>query len=315
VPGDLQGVRPVVPDGMRPGGQFLSWCGEPPSFVLCDVDGTLIGGEHLATDRVVEAIATARRSGLRVGIATGRMRTSVDVLRSQLDADGPHVFHNGAEFQVNGHTEATWTLASEDVNTLIAIARTRDDCYVEICTTDRLYVSSNDKRAAPHWEMLGVEPSGVVTTATELDDQSVVKATVVAFGVSGLVLDEITQVVTSAGLAVGAAHSPRTPGLFYLNVTHPSANKGSAAERAARAIGLELTQVAAIGDAFNDLPLFARAGTSIAMGQAPEEVIEQAHLVAPPVDDDGAAVALEGLARWREQAARDNEHQDEPGTV
>ncbi|MEX0591983.1 MAG: HAD family hydrolase [Nitriliruptoraceae bacterium] len=300
---------------MRPGGQFSSWCGEPPSFVLCDVDGTLIGSEHLATNRVVTAIATARRSGLRVGIATGRMRTSVDVLRSQLGADGPHVFHNGAEFQVDGHTEATWTLAPDDVDALIAIGRTRDDCYVEICTTDRLYVSSNDERAAPHWEMLGVEHSGIVTTAAQLDDQLVVKATLVAFGVSGPVLDELTQVVTSAGLAVGAAHSPRTPGLFYLNVTHPSANKGSAAERAARAIGLDLAQVAAIGDALNDLPLFARAGTSIAMGQAPEEVIDQAHLVAPPVDDDGAAVALEALASWRQRAVRAGGHQDEPGTV
>jgi hydroxymethylpyrimidine pyrophosphatase-like HAD family hydrolase len=56
----------------------------------------------------------------------------------------------------------------------------------------------------------------------------------------------------------------------------------------------------AVGDAANDLPLLAVAGTAIAMGQAAPEIIAASHLVAPGVDAYGAAVALDAAAAgWR----------------
>lgn len=301
----------ALPQGVLPGGRFDAWQRVATSFALCDVDGTLIGTDHLATDRVVAAIAQAQRAGIRVGIATGRMRTSVDRLRAQLGATGPHVFHNGAEFQVDGCTSATWTLSPANVDTLLGLVRRRDDCYLEICLSDGLYVSADDRRAAGHWEMLGVDPSGTVDCADDLAGRTVVKATLVAFDVSATILDELTALVERQGMAVGAAHSPRTPRLFYLNITHPRANKGSAAARAAAAVGVELVSVAAIGDGLNDLPLFTKVGTAIAMGQAPDEVCAAAHLIVPPVDEDGAALALETLASW--PGVRDR--QDEPPNV
>ena len=56
---------------------------------------------------------------------------------------------------------------------------------------------------------------------------------------------------------------------YYLDITHRLANKGDGIAALAQAFGVELAQVAALGDMANDLPMFARAGLSVAMGQAP----------------------------------------------
>ena len=56
---------------------------------------------------------------------------------------------------------------------------------------------------------------------------------------------------------------------------------------------MDTSQMIAIGDSYNDLPLLAACGLGIAMGGSPEELRAIADHVAPSVDDDGLAVAIE----------------------
>ena len=59
---------------------------------------------------------------------------------------------------------------------------------------------------------------------------------------------------------------------YYLDVTHPRANKGTAVLALAEHLGIPTSAVATIGDGFNDIAMFAQAGLSIAMGNAAPEV-------------------------------------------
>ena len=49
----------------------------------------------------------------------------------------------------------------------------------------------------------------------------------------------------------------------------------------------------AIGDGHNDIPLLEAAGFKVAMGNAPDEVKAVADYVAPSLQDDGVAEAIE----------------------
>jgi hydroxymethylpyrimidine pyrophosphatase-like HAD family hydrolase len=80
---------------------------------------------------------------------------------------------------------------------------------------------------------------------------------------------------------------------YYLDVTHPDANKGSMVEYLAAHLGIELGAIACIGDMANDVLMFARSGRSIAMGNADPEVQRCARYVTTSNDDDGFAVAVE----------------------
>jgi hypothetical protein len=83
--------------------------------------------------------------------------------------------------------------------------------------------------------------------------------------------------------------------VYYLDITAPAANKGDGVAALAATAGLALENVAVIGDQRNDMAMFRRAGFSIAMGQAPEEVRAAADRTTTSNDEDGVARAVDEI--------------------
>ena len=81
--------------------------------------------------------------------------------------------------------------------------------------------------------------------------------------------------------------------LYYLDITHPLANKGAALSEIAKLLGIPLAEIAVIGDGGNDVAMFERAGLSIAMGNASPQVQRKADFVTDSNGDDGFANAIE----------------------
>ena len=80
---------------------------------------------------------------------------------------------------------------------------------------------------------------------------------------------------------------------YYLDVTHPEANKGNAVRLLAAQLGVELAAVAVLGDMANDLPMFDVAGFAVAMGNGSAEVQARAAAVTGSNDGDGWAQAID----------------------
>ncbi|MDX1509785.1 MAG: HAD family hydrolase [Nitriliruptorales bacterium] len=282
-----------VPPGLVPGGRFDEWSPSSVAYCVADVDGTLVGNDNTPNADVCAAVREAQAAGVLVGVATGRMRLSAEPVARAIGSTGPHVLHNGAEVRRNGQRLDAWPLTTEQLETVLAIGNELG-AYAEIYVDDGYLVTRDDERALPHWQLLGREPLGVLAAATDLSDVPL-KATFAVFDDLELA-DAVSAAVAAHGLGAGSAHSPVTPGISYINVTHPAANKGAALAVAAEHAGTDLSGTAAIGDAHNDISMLLRAGTAIAMGQAHPDVRAAAHLVAPAVADDGAAVSLRALA-------------------
>ena len=58
-------------------------------------------------------------------------------------------------------------------------------------------------------------------------------------------------------------------------------------------IKVDLGQMTAAGDGYNDRPLLQACGLAIAMGDAPEELKAISDYIAPSAEEDGLAVAIE----------------------
>ncbi|MEX0953525.1 MAG: HAD family hydrolase [Nitriliruptoraceae bacterium] len=289
---------PDLPPGVEPGGRFDQWAGSAPRLAVFDVDGTLLGRTAEPTRAVIEAFARARDAGMRTGFATGRIRHAIGVLSDRLSPTGPNIVSNGAAVVDLDGADATWPLSADQVDRLLDLVRHRDDAYAEICAVDDYLVSSWDERAAGHWDMVGQHPVGTLDRAADLGDRVVLKVTLVTFDRHEEALASLSQAVVDAGMRAGTSSSPRTPDLGYLNVTHPDADKGQAVAHAIDRVGIDPSATMVVGDEDNDLPMFAHAGTAVAMGQADDAVRRAAHLVVPDVDHDGAAVALDLAVDW-----------------
>ncbi len=80
---------------------------------------------------------------------------------------------------------------------------------------------------------------------------------------------------------------------YYLDVTHPQANKGEVAKYLAAKYSLQPEEIATIGDMPNDVLMFAHSGLSIAMGQSSAQVKRAARRVTTANDAEGFANAVE----------------------
>lgn len=90
---------------------------------------------------------------------------------------------------------------------------------------------------------------------------------------------------------------------LYITRSHPrlvegmarGVDKGKGLHQLCELLGIDPARVLAIGDSDNDIPLLAAAGYGVAMGNATPGVKAVADWVAPSIEEDGAAVALERL--------------------
>jgi Cof subfamily protein (haloacid dehalogenase superfamily) len=79
---------------------------------------------------------------------------------------------------------------------------------------------------------------------------------------------------------------------YYLDVTHPQANKGEVAKYLADLYKLSTEEIATVGDMPNDVLMFAHSGLSIAMGNADAQVQRAARRVTGTNDNEGFAEAV-----------------------
>jgi Cof subfamily protein (haloacid dehalogenase superfamily) len=93
-----------------------------------------------------------------------------------------------------------------------------------------------------------------------------------------------------SALGPGASVSRSQP--YYLDITHPQANKGAAVQNMAALMDVPMSEVAVIGDNYNDLAMFAQSDFSIAMGNAPDDVKKKARFVTASNEADGLAEAI-----------------------
>ena len=93
--------------------------------------------------------------------------------------------------------------------------------------------------------------------------------------------------------ALGAGANVERSQTYYLDITHPLANKGEAVRTLAKIMGVELSETGVIGDMTNDIAMFKVAGFSVSMGQSPPAVKAAADEVSLSNEDNGFAKAVE----------------------
>ena len=91
---------------------------------------------------------------------------------------------------------------------------------------------------------------------------------------------------------------------YYLDVTHPDANKGHVVDVLSQALSIQPELIATIGDMPNDVLMFKKSGVSIAMGNASPDVQRQAKFVTTSNEDEGFANAMEDFVLGEREVVR-----------
>ena len=147
------------------------------------------------------------------------------------------------------------------------------------------------KAGAPHVAREAWTVKFDATVVDRFSDEDLDRATKVV-GVSDD-LAAVEKAETDMRSALGDRASAARSQPYYLDVTHPHANKGDVVLALSKELGIPPGEIATIGDMPNDVAMFKRSGFSIAMGNASDEVKAQATAVTAGYDDEGFAKAIE----------------------
>jgi Cof subfamily protein (haloacid dehalogenase superfamily) len=263
------------------------------SLVLADVDGTLVTADKVLTFRARAAVKALHGADIAFAITSGRPPRGMAMLIDPLALRTPIAGFNGGIFVKPDMTIMEEHVLAADVATraLEVILRNGIDVWV-YSGKDWLVRDRN----APHVarEQWTVKFAPIVTDNFEEALGNAVKIV----GVSDD-RDLVARCEKDAQDALGMGASAARSQPYYLDITHPHANKGAVVTTLSKLLSVPVGEIATIGDMPNDVLMFRDSGLSIAMGNASRDVQAQADLVTASYEDEGFAKAIEQFVLHR----------------
>ena len=256
-------------------------------LVVADVDGTLVTPDKVLTPRTGAVVRAIIEAGIAFTITSGRPPLGMKPLIDDLQLHDPiAAFNGGLLVRPDLSVIREHLIPSEAAQAVIDIL-TKDTLDVWVYGGKDWYVKSRHGPHVDREEWTVKFPPTVVSTYDGLLDR-IVK--IVGVNDDHDVMARcVEEVQRQFGQHVSAALSQP----YYLDVTHPKANKGEVVNALSAMLAIPTAQIATIGDMPNDVLMFERSGVSIAMGNASVDVQRAATFVTTSNREEGFALAME----------------------
>jgi len=261
---------------------------QPIRMVIADVDGTLVTQEKVLTKRAAEAVLRLHEAGIQFSVTSGRPPRGMAMLIDPLKLTQPlAAFNGGVLIQPDLKTVVDQKFLPAGVPEKVMEAIGHHGLDVWVYTDTEWFVRDpNAAHVAREQWTVKFPPTVVKTFAGHLGRVAKI------VGVSDD-LDRVAKCEKDVQQAGGTHISAARSQPYYLDVTHPQANKGEVVLSISRLLNIPAAEIATIGDMPNDVLMFNKSGVSIAMGNASPEVQASATYVTSTNEEEGFANAIE----------------------
>jgi Cof subfamily protein (haloacid dehalogenase superfamily) len=257
-------------------------------LLLADVDGTLLTSARTLAPSTIQAARALREREVALAVTSSRPPRGLRSFIEALQIDTPTGAFNGGAFVRPDLAVIAQTVLSAEVVTSAIGSLKGKGVDVWVYSGDQWYVSDSEGAHVEREESTVRFSPNVLDSFDGIADQ-VVK--IVGVSDDTALMAEAEQAVRDRFTGVLSISRSQT---YYLDLTHPDANKGEALTWLSSFLSIPAGQIAAIGDGPNDILMFRRSGLSIAMGNAGAEVKVEADVITSSNDEDGFARAVDG---------------------
>ncbi|RMF27251.1 MAG: HAD family phosphatase [Chloroflexi bacterium] len=256
-------------------------------LLACDLDGTLIGDDYTISPRVREALQAAQAQGVHVTLATGRSFPSTLPFAQTLQIRTPLICYQGGLIQhpLSGEVLYQATMDRAIAEEAIALAHERG-WHLVLYVGEEIYLEGLRRPLDFYHNLLGTRLRLVEDLRTALT-QDPVKFLFVAEEPQADEIERVLRRRFDRRIVIVRSHR------LFVEGNPPGVSKGAALAHLAALLKVPQEAVMAIGDQGNDVTMLRWAGVGVAMGNASPEARAAADWIAPPLEADGVAVAVE----------------------
>lgn len=256
-------------------------------LIATDLDGTLLGSDHLISERTFEVLAKAQAAGIIVVAATGRGPSALPrfepagIIKMAVCSNGAAVVDLRS-----GDVVERSDLKGTSVATIFAEvgASIPGSCFAWEATSGFGWDPAFASRGQILLDSYGTSGS------VDFDEAAPVSKAFVAHEALGYeALARRVREVISIDAEVSCA------GLPFVVITAAGVTKANALQRLCDHKGIDASQVVAFGDSWNDLDMLTWAGLGVAMANANDDVKDAADALAGSHNDEGVANFLADL--------------------
>jgi len=263
-------------------------------LVVIDLDGTLVKSDLSVGERTIAAVERARKIGVEITFATGRMVSASKKYAEILSINLPMIALNGAIVQQHNNGSPIFHRKIEENIFLKILPIIKDSSgAVTIVFGDDAFgwnIDDFTKKRLSSWivdikEISPREISAEPTIVMVAGEEKSVRETA-----------EKIFALEIANLEAFLFPSIRYYPMWYMEIRAGGVDKGLGVRALRENLGLKKEKILVIGDYLNDLPMFAESGISAAVSNAHEDVINAADYVSPlSCDQDAVADILENV--------------------
>ncbi len=287
---------------------------KPYRILALDVDGTLLDPDGMLRPRTTNAVARASQAGIRVILCTGRRYRRARPIARQLGLDAPLVCNSGSIIKDPVDHRTIWRADFDDELAAAVLAvflrenqqpvvftdhhPDRSDFVIAEFPTGQPYF---DDYVAQNREYADINPAIRCGDLRELDHDGDGHGSGALFHVCAingrsemLALERAMHEQIGDRIQTFVQRSPRYLGTMC-EILRRDASKWSAILHLAGLWEVKPSEICAVGDDVNDIPMLRSAGLGVAMGHASPEVLEVADLVTGNHDQDGVATLVDDV--------------------
>ncbi len=243
-----------------------------------DIDGTLVSfNTHRIPDSTVEALNELRAKGIKTFVATGRHKAVIDNL-GDLKFDG-YITLNGGMCLVENQPIYKHSITQEDVNKFIRYQE-RDPFPTIVFTEKEIYINYSNPEVESVLRILNF-PHLPQKDVVKFQDKEVMQF------VSFFQAEQEQQILQELPHCEVTRWHP-----LFADIIPRGSSKQVGIDKIAEYFGIGIDECIAFGDGGNDISMLRHAGIGVAMGNATDEVKQNADYVTTPIDDGGILYAL-----------------------
>lgn len=261
-------------------------------LIALDIDGTLLNSEKKVTQEVFDAIQSAKQKGVKVVLSTGRPLPGVQSLLKELklnDEENYVVTFNGGLVQ---------EITSQDVISNIEMSHEDFDyIYNELAKKHdiKIHINTPDSLVVPYKEVpkYSIHESKLNNIPVICMDENEINSNIRFCKV--MLVDEpqiIEDIIAKIPQEFHDKYTIVRSAPFFLEFLNKKVNKGSGLQALCDKLGIDPSEVIAVGDEENDRHMIEFAGLGVAMGNARDSIKEIANHVTETNNNHGVAKVI-----------------------